>query len=246
MATVLFVEDESRLAETVQLFLQQQGHTCHIAADGVHGLQMAMNTLYDVICLDWMLPGIDGISLCEVIKSIQKVKVILITAKSEINDRVHGLEQGADDYMTKPFSLRELSARIKAILRTESSTIPFGDHALTNSNMFSRILSSESLEANVNEYNVEYDGIPIALTLTEFKLLEILMEHPKTVFSQLQLAEQLGKQKGENGFKRHTITTHLSNLRKKIQQASGVDLIKNVYRIGYKFDGDVTVKHEAN
>lgn len=223
---ILIVEDEPRTAETVALFMNQEGHECRIAHDGYAGLGLALSETFEVIILDWMLPGIDGLTLCRRIKSKSPAKVILLTARSGVNDRVLGLDQGADDYVVKPFSLRELASRVNGLIRTTRENAPIVA-PLTFS------LRGGTLTVDTESYTVLYENEEILLTPTELRLLAFMMERPSLMFSREQLAKGLAEP-GNTDVNLHNITTHLSNLRRKLQRATGDPVIKTVYGIGYK------------
>jgi len=226
IATILIVEDESRTAETISLFMQQQGHDCQVSHDGYAGLGLALSESFDVIILDWMLPGIDGLTICQQIKRSRAAKIILLTAKSGVNDRVYGLDQGADDYVVKPFSLRELEARVRQLTRASvqraESVAPL---TLT--------LRHGRLEVDTQSYSVSYENEEISLTPTELKLLAYMMERPESLLTRTQLARGLNEA-GKSDVNLHNITTHLSNLRRKLQQATGDPVIRTIYGIGYR------------
>ncbi|MHB1627922.1 MAG: response regulator transcription factor [Bacilli bacterium] len=226
IATILIVEDEPRTAETISLFMHQQGHDCQVSHDGYAGLGLALSESFDVVILDWMLPGLDGLTICQQIRRSSSAKVILLTAKAGVNDRVYGLEQGADDYVVKPFSLRELEARVRQLTRVSRQ------HAQAAAPL-TWALRRGSLEVDTQSYTVSYENREISLTPTELKLLAYMMERPESLLTRAQLAEGLSET-GKNDVNLHNITTHLSNLRRKLHQATGDPVIKTVYGIGYR------------
>ncbi len=231
IATILIVEDEPRTAETISLFMRQQGHDCQVSHDGYAGLGLALSESFDVVILDWMLPGLDGLTICQQIRRNSSSKVILLTAKAGVNDRVYGLDQGADDYVVKPFSLRELEARVRQLTRVSRQ------HAEAAAPL-TWPLPRGSLEVDTQSYTVSYEKKEISLTPTELKLLAYMMERPESLLTRTQLAEALNEtgmsEAGKNDVNLHNITTHLSNLRRKLQQATGDPVIKTIYGIGYR------------
>ena len=226
IATILIVEDEPRTAETVALFMRQQGHECQIVHEGYAGLGLALSKSFDVIILDWMLPGIDGLTICQRIRRSCQSKIIILTARSGVQDRVYGLDQGADDYVVKPFSLRELEVRVRQLIR-------ISPHESQIDALPSWVLHHGRLEVDTQSYIVTYEKKEIQLTLTELKLLSYMMERPESLLTRKQLAKRLNEE-GKYDVNLHNITTHLSNLRRKLHQATGDPVIRTVYGIGYR------------
>ncbi len=206
--------------------MHQQGHECQVAHDGYAGLGLALSESFDVIILDWMLPGIDGLTICQQIRRNSSAKVILLTAKAGVNDRVNGLDQGADDYVVKPFSLRELEARVRQLTRVSRRRAQI-EAPLT------RVLRHGRLEVDTQSYTVTYEHKEIPLTPTELKLLAYMMERPESLLTRAQLAKGVNEA-DKSDVNLHNITTHLSNLRRKLQQATGDPVIRTVYGIGYR------------
>ncbi|KYP81309.1 response regulator transcription factor [Ferroacidibacillus organovorans] len=230
MANVLIVEDEPKTAEILRLFLEQNGHTCSISHDGHAGLGRALTESYDVLLLDQMLPGIDGLKICQTVKSQRVVYVILITAKAGEQDRIDGLERGADDYVVKPFSLRELLARVNRLVmererRSETSE---------NINSLIRVgnclleTSALSLRSGIHE---------VILTVTESQMLELLFSRFGAVCSKVELANAAGLiASGESldDATSHKVTSHMSHLRKKLAQIDSLCFLKTIHSVGYK------------
>lgn len=229
MASILIVEDEPHTADTVALFLGQHGHECRVARDGYAGLGLAFSETFEIAIIDWMLPGVDGMTLCERIKERVGTRVILLTARSGVSDRVRGLDAGADDYVVKPFSLRELAARVRCLTRASELREEAEPLLLP--------LRNGRLIVDTDRHTVRFDGSEILLTPTEFRLLAFMMEQPGALYTRAQLAAVLAPDNREDGtyeVNLHNITTHLSNLRKKLERHTGQPVVKTVYGVGYK------------
>ncbi len=221
---ILVIEDEEKILSMVKKYLEQEAFDVFTARNGVEGKMMWKQENPDLIVLDLMLPEVNGLDLCREIRKDSKVPVIMLTAKTQETDKIIGLEVGADDYLTKPFSLAELTARIRAVLRRseEKNTV--------DNNSFTR----EDVYIDLSSFEVKLRGEPVTLTPTEFKILALLMQNPGRVYSRLQL---LDAALGElySGYER-SIDTHISNLRHKIEEDPAMPkYIKTVYGIGYKF-----------
>ena len=217
---LLLVEDDLDLAEIIQYNLEQAGHKCKLFNDGLQAWSWLLNNKADLILLDLMLPGMDGLELLRKIRANRPdVFVILLTAKSDEIDRVVGLELGADDYITKPFSMRELLLRIKAILRR--NTLP-AEHTI----------SAGELIIKQDLHQVLVSGREVALTSTEFDLLLFLAKRPGRVQSREHLLEQVW---GYNsaGYAR-TVDTHMRRLRQKLGVVQ--DCLETVRGVGYRFN----------
>lgn len=219
----LVVDDDEKIVCVLEAYLVKEGYTVEVAFDGLTALKKAKQKP-DIILLDLMLPDLDGISVCREIRKHSKVPIIMLTARDGENDRITGLEIGADDYVVKPFSPREVMARIRAVLRRSNQV---------NEN----ILSYSGIRLDIASRNIEVNGNIVELTPTEFKLLELFLKYPNRVFSRLQLIERIQDIAFE-GYER-TVDTHVKNLRKKIGDSPGEpQYIKTVYGVGYKFVGD--------
>jgi two-component system response regulator ResD len=221
---ILIIEDESKISDVVKSYLEKDGYFVAVADSGEKALHQIKKS-FDLIILDLMLPDIDGESLCGAIRESSNVPVIMLTAKSSEEDRVKGLGLGADDYVVKPFSARELVARVKAILRRtkekEKKQLSFNKKAL--------LIDPLSME-------VRKDGNQIPLTITEFRILLCLAENPQIVFSRAQLVQQIQGYDFE-GYER-VIDTHIKNIRLKIESDPHQPVfIKTMYGAGYKFTG---------
>ncbi len=228
MKRILVVEDEPSIVTLLKFNLEQAGFSVLTAEDGHTGLQLALNEKLDFIILDIMLPGIDGIEICKTLRQ-EKIKtpILMLTARDEELDKVLGLELGADDYLTKPFSPRELVARIKAILRrTENQHEPPNE----------TVLAIGDLAIYPEKYEVELRGEPLELTPKEFELLLFLANHRGKVLSRDQLLN--GVWDFEYDGDTRIVDVHVSNLREKIEDdAKQPCYIKTIRGFGYKMEG---------
>jgi two-component system, OmpR family, alkaline phosphatase synthesis response regulator PhoP len=224
---VLVVDDDVKIVELVKLYLNRDGHTVLTANDGKEALRLAREASPDLIVLDIMLPGMDGLQICRVLRSESSVPIILLTARTTEQDRIVGLDLGADDYVTKPFSPKELAARIRAVLRrSPDESLQMGPEEVRFGN----------LTINFPKHEAYIDARSLNLTPVEFKLLGVFVREPNRVFSRTQLIEKvLGYD--FDGFDR-TIDVHILNLRRKLEPDAGHPrYIKTVYGSGYKFTG---------
>lgn len=218
---ILVVDDEPRVARLARDYLEGNGYRVVIAADGPAGLAAARREKPDLIVLDLMLPGMDGREVCRVLRRESDVPIIMLTALFEEIDQVTGLEIGADDYITKPFSGRALVARVRALLRRVRGEVKAPS-----------VIRSGGLEIDVERYVVSFDGAPLRLTPNEFKLLCLLASRPGHTIPREQLLEDLH---GAASSMDRSVDSHVKNLRKKLETASGVSMIETVYGIGYRF-----------
>ena len=222
---ILVVEDESNIRANIVAFLEAEGFAAVQAKDGQEALNLFHESRPDLVILDLMLPKVDGLEVCKQIRRDSDVPIIMVTARDEEIDKLLGLELGADDYITKPFSLRELKARIKAVLRrTKSGGVKDEEE----------ILTLGYLEINLDRREVKKDGAVIDLTPSEYAILTTLCQNIGRPYSRLQL---LNATLGESyaGYER-AIDTHVSNLRKKIEPNPQKPVyILTVYGLGYKF-----------
>ncbi len=222
--SILIVEDEKKISEIIRAYLEKEGYRVRQAETGEQALKLLKNAV-DLVVLDLMLPDIQGEELCSIIRESSDVPVIILTAKSGEEDRIKGLGIGADDYVVKPFSPRELVARVKAQLRRSGRTKK-------------RLLSYNkgALTIDVSHREVFRDGRIVILTPTEFKILLSLAEQPGWVFSRDQLVT-IAQGFDFEGYDR-TIDAHVKNLRHKIERDSREpEFIRTVYGLGYKFTG---------
>ena len=221
---VLLVEDDPHTVEVVSLYLRRDGHVVLSARDGLAGIQLFRESQPDLVLLDLMLPGVDGLEVCRTLRAESNVPIVMLTARVEEEDRVAGLELGADDYITKPFSLRELSARIRAVLRrTSQDAAERSPAALTHGQIS---LDSQSRTASVGT-------AALRLTPTEFRLLTLLLREPGKVFTRDQIIDRVFGYDFD-GFDR-TVDSHVSSLRRKLDAAAGGRrYIHTVYGVGYR------------
>jgi len=219
---LLVVEDEDNLRKMLTSFLQAEGFAILEARDGLQALALWQDAKPDLVILDIMLPGKSGLDVLKDIRAVDNTPVIMLTARVEEIDKLLGLELGADDYITKPFSPRELTARIKAVLR----------RAVNHPDRVTG-LALGPLTLDVPRFEASIDSQPLALTATEFKILLMLAENPGQVFSRLQILERVYGDIYE-GYER-TIDTHINNLRRKLEAFPDLTWrIKTVYGVGYK------------
>jgi two-component system, OmpR family, alkaline phosphatase synthesis response regulator PhoP len=224
---VLVVDDDYKIVDLVKLYLNRDGYNVIPAYDGKEALRLARESHPDLIVLDIMLPGIDGLAICRALRAESSVPIILLTAKTTEQDRITGLDLGADDYITKPFSPKELAARVRAVFRR------MPDEMLE---MGPEELHFGDLTVNFPKHEAYLSSKALNLTPVEFKLLAVFIREPNRVFSRSQLIEKvLGYD--FDGFDR-TIDVHILNLRRKLEpDASHPKYIKTVYGSGYKFTG---------
>ena len=222
---VLIVEDEPMVGEVVERYLRRDGYEVQTALDGQSGLQAFDAFQPDLVVLDVMLPRVDGMEVCRRIRAASQIPIIMLTARGEEIDKLLGLELGADDYVTKPFSPRELAARVKAVLRRTSRE----PHGAAES------LAFDDLKINARTRTVTNGTGPVQLTAREFDLLHHLASHRGQVFSREQLMDAVWDYQfaGDTG----TVTVHMRRLRAKIEaDPSRPKYLKTVWGVGYKFD----------
>ena len=231
---ILLIEDEDGIIHLINLYLKNEGFTVVIAKDGADGLALHAREQPDLVILDIMLPAIDGFEVCKRIRAWSKTPILMLTARSSEEDRITGLDLGADDYLVKPFSPRELVSRVRAILRRSGSSdtpAPTNEQAPTAKN---EVLRFPGLTIDLPARRVEVNGVEIALTPTEFDLLALLARSPDRVFTREILMNKVwGYDYLGDG---HTIDVHMSALRKKIELEPGQRYIKTVWRVGYRFE----------
>jgi len=226
---ILVVEDEHDIADLVALHLRDEGYEVAIARDGHEGMRLAFAQPWDLVVLDLRLPGPDGLAVCRALRAEQNyVPILMLTSKSSELDRVLGLEIGADDYLTKPFSVSELLARIRAIFRRidalERRREPTG-----------KTISIGALRIDESRRVVEINNQPVALTAKEVDLLLHFARHPGRVFSRAQLLDSVWGY-GHDGYE-HTVNSHINRLRNKIEaNTNKPDYIVTVWGVGYKLE----------
>ena len=219
---ILVIDDEEKILNLVTSYLEKEGFDCFTAQDGITGLKLARDIKPDIIVLDIMLPGMDGIELLSQLRRDSDVYVILLTARTEETDKIVGLSLGADDYVTKPFSPRELTARIKAALRRMSLS---GKQADQNKLVF------KNITIELGSRKTWVDGTLIDLTAMEFELLIALAEHPGLVYSREQLLEKVW---GHDYFgELRVVDVHIGHIRQKLGDERFIDTVRGV---GYRFE----------
>jgi len=222
---VLVVDDDAKTVELVKLYLNRDGYRVLTAYDGIEALRLARESHPDLIVLDLMLPGIDGLEVCRTLRAESDVPIIMLTARTTEQDRLTGLDLGADDYVTKPFSPKELAARVRVVLRRlPGEMLQRGPTEIRH----------DDLIINFRNYEASLAGRPLNLTPIEFKLLGVLVRESGRVFSRGELIEKALGYDFE-GFDR-TIDVHIRNLRRKLEpDPNHPRYIKTVYGVGYKF-----------
>ncbi len=224
---VLVVDDDPTVREVVMRYLLREGYRVEESSDGADALERALCNPPELMVLDLMLPSLDGLEVCRQLRLAAPVPVIMLTARDEEGDRIAGLELGADDYVAKPFSPRELTARVKAVLRRTSGPLT---PALPNESE----LVAGDVRVDTEAHCASVRGEPVALTAREYELLVHLMRHPRRAFRREELlAEVWGFEYGDAS----TVTVHVRRLREKIEKDPGVPLhICTVWGFGYRFE----------
>ncbi len=223
---ILVVDDEPQIVKVLRAYLEKAGYQVATALDGHTALAAFQREKPDFVILDLNLPGVDGLDICKTMRRQSDVPILMLTARVEETDRLIGLELGADDYVTKPFSPREVVARVKTIFRR-----------ITPETGKTDIIQVNDLAINLAEHTVTVDGRSVDLTPTEFQILSTLARHPRRVFTRLQILEQVQGDAFE-GYER-TIDAHIKNIRLKIEPNPKKPIyIQTVFGVGYKFDVD--------
>jgi two-component system alkaline phosphatase synthesis response regulator PhoP len=223
---ILVVEDEPKMVKLARDYLERSNYRVITAADGRTALAVFRDERPNLVVLDLNLPGMDGLDLCRALRRESDVPIIMLTARAEEMDRLIGLELGADDYITKPFSPRELVARVRAVLRRVQGDV-----------YQPGLLRTGSLEIDLQGHRVNRDGQTVALSRTEFNLLAVLAQHPGQTFTRAQLLNRLHGV-AYDGYDR-SIDAHIKNLRRKLEpDAADPQYILTVYGVGYKFADD--------
>ena len=222
-ANILVVEDESAIQELIALNLQQAGHEPKLASDGAEALESVRESLPDLVLVDWMLPTMSGIDLVKRLRANERtrtVPIIMLTARADESDKLLGLESGADDYITKPFSIKELNARIKAVLRRRAPQ-------MTEDRV---VFKARSLDPGTHRASA--NGQEIDLGPTEFKLLHFFMTHPERVYSRTQILDQVW---GDHVFiEERTVDVHIRRLRSALEPSNTDHLLQTVRGSGYR------------
>ncbi|MFW5688389.1 MAG: response regulator [Spirochaetota bacterium] len=220
MARILVVDDDKKTVATIALYLRNEGHTVLEAYDGGTAVERFRVEAPDLLILDLMLPGIDGIDIARLVRLDSDVPVIMLTARTFEDDRLAGFAAGADDYISKPFSPRELVARVNAVLRRTGAEHP------------DDVITIGPLTIDTGAHDVRVDGMHVKLTPTEFRLLEALARRPGRVFTRNEIVDRVFG-RAYPGLER-SVDTHLSNLRGKLHSRSAPDVIVTVHGVGYK------------
>jgi len=221
---ILVVDDEPRITELLVSYLSKEGYIVATAADGEEALTAIERENPDLVLLDLMLPKKNGYEVCREVRAKSNLPIIMLTARDEEPDKIVGLELGADDYITKPFSPREVIARVRAVLRRSEAEI-----------VEQKVIRAGGIQIDPIRHEVKRDDKVIDLTPTEFKILQTLADSPRRVFTRLQLVEEVQGYSFE-GYER-TIDAHIKNLRQKIEEdPKNPRLIGTVYGVGYRFE----------
>ena len=222
--TVLIVEDDRNIADLLRLYLEKEGYEVVIANDGLKGVELFKSSQPSLVLLDVMLPGMDGWGVCRAIRSESKTPIIMLTAKSETEDKVSGLKQGADDYITKPFEMKEVLTRIEAVLR-RSGIEP---------EKASRRLVFDKLIIDMDAFELTVDGKKVPTPPKEMELLYHLASTPNRVYTRNQLLDEVW---GFDYFgDTRTVDVHIKRLREKLEGVSDQWELKTVWSVGYKFE----------
>ena len=228
---VLIVEDDAMLCDVLRMYLENEGYRVKVAGDGLDGLTQALALHPGLVVLDVILPSLDGFEVCRRLREVSQVPVILLTARDEVQDKLLGFRLGADDYLTKPFSMQEFLARVRAVLkRTTSGT---NNHNIPAPAPVDGVLTFPTLVIDSRRYRVERNGLPVALTPKEFELLWYLAGRAGIVVRREELLQAVwGYALGEDD---RTIHTHINRLRAKLE-GKDYRYIHTVWGIGYKFE----------
>lgn len=222
-ASILVVEDETTIQELIALNLSQAGHEPLLAADAHEAMESVRESLPDLVLVDWMLPGLSGVDLVRRLRAnerTQNIPIIMLTARADEADKLMGLESGADDYITKPFSIRELHARIKAVLRRRAPQ------------MTEDPVRFKDLLLDPGTHRVSIKGVEISLGPTEFKLLHFFMTHPERVYSRTQILDHVW---GDHVFiEERTVDVHIRRLRAALEPSTNDQLLQTVRGSGYR------------
>lgn len=218
---VLVVDDDPGLADVVARYLRREGFEVEYAADGPTGLHRALSTLPDLVVLDLMMPGMDGFEVCRRLRQVTSIPVVMLTARGEEDDRINGLDLGADDYLTKPFSPRELAARVRAVLRRAAPVA-------------AEVLTGGGIEVDTLAHRVHRGGAPVTLTAKEYDLLVCFLTNPGRAFRREELLETVwGWRIGDTS----TVTVHVRRLREKVEDdASAPRHLTTVRGVGYRWE----------
>jgi DNA-binding response OmpR family regulator len=222
---VMVIEDDPTISEVVSRYLQRDGFDVESVADGQRAVELATARPPDLMILDLMLPGLDGLEVFRRVRAVAPTPVIMLTARGDESDRVMGLELGADDYVAKPFSPRELVARVRSVLRRAKGSLEAAG---------TEVVETADLQVDLGAREVHREGEPISLTVREFELLAFLMQHPHRVFRREELLEHVwGYTFGDTS----TVTVHVRRLREKVEREPARPVhIQTVWGVGYRFE----------
>lgn len=222
MLQILLIEDDQRIAELTKKGLEEQGFAVTLAFDGMMGKKLAINNTCDIIIMDIILPGMNGLDLCKEVRSLKpNIPVIMLTALGTTNDKVEGFDAGADDYLVKPFELRELIVRIRALLKRSA----------INANVAGFLLKYDDIEMNLHTKIVKRGNKEISLTPKELKLLEYLLQNPERILSRSEIAENVWQTTFDTGT--NFIDVYINYLRKKMDKDFPVKLIHTKSGLGF-------------
>ena len=224
---VLVIDDDPNVSEVVAMYLRKEGAIVEVCSDGVSGLAAALDEPPDLVVLDLMLPGLDGLEVCRRIQAMAPVPVVMLTAKGDETDRIIGLELGADDYVSKPFSPRELVARVRAVLRRANAPLaPVGASRTS--------VEAGTVTIDVLAHEATREGEVLPLTSREFELLVFLVRHPRRAFRREELLERVwGSRFGDTS----TVTVHIRRLREKIEEEPSTPRhLVTVWGVGYRWE----------
>jgi DNA-binding response OmpR family regulator len=238
MPSILLVEDEPELARLVVRELESAGYDVRLAEDGAAALRAFEETPPDLIALDWMLPGLDGLEVLRRLRQTSAVPVLMLTARAEEVDRVIGLEVGADDYLTKPFGTRELVARVRALLRRHER---FHELMAADRATGTAILRLGALEVDPNAHAARLDGEVLELTRTEFNLLHLLLRNRGRAFSRAYLHDAVWGEPAVEGDR--SVDNAILRLRRKLRRLG--DSIETVWGVGYRLSASASTRAEA-
>lgn len=228
MMNILFVEDDVQIQEMVTMFFTSEQHQITCVDDGMSAIAMFSQQAFDIILLDLMLPKGSGLDVLREIRSVSTIPVIVVTAKDSDHDKLIGLNLGADDYITKPFSLVELLARMKANVRRATL---YNELKQTKD----QVIGYRDITINITQHTVSRNGAVLHLTHIEFEILRLLVEHPGRAFSKEQLYETIWKEPYYGN--EHVLNTHMNRLRNKLENQDGAHtIIKTLWGIGYKLE----------
>jgi two-component system response regulator BaeR len=219
-AHILVVEDDAKIAALLSDYLLAAGFRCSVNGNGAHALQQMRSEHFDLLVLDVMLPGMDGLAVCQQVRSFSAIPIIMLTARVEEIDRLLGLDSGADDYVCKPFSPREVVARVRAHLRRADLL---------------QVRNQGPWQVDRVQLRILHDGVPLPLTPVEFRVLAELIDHPDRVYSRQQLLDVAHEDQRDTNDR--AVDSHIKNIRRKLAaQLPGVDCLQSVYGVGYRFE----------